>query len=150
MMRSALVDSGDQSRCMASISVIFGTKMAGEQPLLGTDAPQHHDGGGQGQQQADAGAKGEPPSERGEQQPEIARMADHAVDPVGDETMLGLDRHQAAETVAEHENGPEPQRSAQSEKGDADPAYGLAIDGPEVDPGGVGWQKGLEEADDRE
>src|SRR5262245_51491814 len=114
-MRSALVDPGYQPRSMAPISVIFGTKMAGEEPLLGADAPDHHDGGDQGQQQPDSGAKGEPPAERGEQQPEIARMANHAVDPVGDQAMLGLDRHQAAETMAEHENGPEPQRSAQCE-----------------------------------
>src|SRR5262245_4644781 len=77
-------------------------------------------------------------------------MTDHAVDAGRHQRMPGLDREQAAETMPEHEHRPESQRAAEGKQHDADPAYGIAVDGPEIDAVGVGREKGREQPDHAE
>jgi hypothetical protein len=65
-------------------------------------------------------------------------VADDAIDAARDQLVSGLDRDQPAEAVAEHKDRPEPQRSAGSEEEDAEPANGVAVEGPELLAVGVG------------
>jgi hypothetical protein len=78
------------------------------------------------------------PAERIHDEPEIARMADGAIDAGGDEGMPGLDRDQAAEAAAQHERRPDAQEAANREKRDANPTDDIAINGPEAEPVGIG------------
>ena len=64
--------------------------------------------------------------------PKIARMADDAVQPVGLQLMSGLNRDQPAKAIAENKDRQKPQRSADRDQNDAEPARRFAIDGPEI------------------
>jgi hypothetical protein len=52
--------------------------------------------------------------------------------------------------VAEHKDRPDPQRTTGSEKTDAKPANGIAVDGPEFLPVCVGRQISIQQSDQRE
>src|SRR5262245_17778813 len=67
-------------------------------------------------------------------------MPDDPIDTTGDQRVPGLDGDQPAEPTAEHKDGPEPQGTPGHEEPDAQPAYGLAVDGPEYFPVRVGRQ----------
>ncbi len=64
--------------------------------------------------------------------------------------MAGLDRHQPAEAVPQHEDRREAQRAAQGEQQHADPAHRVAVDRPEVKAVGGGGQPAVEQAEDQE
>src|SRR5580700_8884828 len=64
--------------------------------------------------------------------------------------MPGLDCDQPAEPAAQDEDRPEPQRAADNEQRDPKPADGVAFDGPEPGPVGVGRQIGVQKPDHRE
>src|SRR5712671_4206387 len=74
-------------------------------------------------------------------------MADDSIDTAGDQRVPGLDGDQAAEPRAEHKDGPEPQGTPGREEDDAQPAYDLAIEGPECLPVCVGRQRGGQQSD---
>jgi hypothetical protein len=60
-------------------------------------------------------------------------MADDAIDAAGDQGVPGLDGDETAEPIAEHDDRADPQRAAGHEQGDAEPADGVAVDGPEIE-----------------
>ena len=99
------------------------------------------------QEHAHPRAERQAPPQRGEQEPEIARVADGPVDARRDERMPRLDGHQAAEAATEHEDRPEPQQAARDVDGDAGPADGIPVDGPGPRPVGVVREIGLEQTD---
>jgi hypothetical protein len=77
---------------------------------------------------ADASTKSQRPSQRVDQQPQIARVADDTIETSRDQAMPGLDGYQPAEPAAEHKDWPDPQRATGSEENDAKPANGISID----------------------
>ena len=91
---------------------------------------------------ADSRTKGEAPSQRIDQQTQIAGVADDRYRRRWSPGVTRLDGDQSAEPVAEHEDRPQPQRATGSEQNDAEPANGIAVDGPELPPVGVGRQVG--------
>jgi hypothetical protein len=62
----------------------------------------------------------------------------------------GLDGDKPAETAAEHEHRPEPQHAASGIERDANPSNGVAVNSPELDAIGVGWQIGAQQSDQTE
>src|SRR5262249_7520988 len=66
-----------------------------------------------------------------EEQPQINRVADDAVDAARGQHVPRLDRDQPAEPVAEHENRPNAQRATREEENNAQPAAGVPIEGPD-------------------
>src|SRR5258708_1533654 len=105
--------------------------MRAQQPLLRADARKEREESERREQHADPRTKSERPPQRVDEQPEIARVADDAIDAARDERMPGLDRDQPAEPVPEHEHRPDPQRAARDEEDDAEPANGVPVDGPD-------------------
>src|SRR5262249_56041385 len=87
------------------------------------------------------------PAQHADDEPEIARVADDAVDAAGDQGMPGLDGDQPAEAVAENEDRPQPQCAAGGEEHDAEPAHGVAVDGPKLLAVGVGRNVGIGDPD---
>ena len=67
-------------------------------------------------------------------------MTDDSVDTARHESMPGLDRNQAAESLTQHKDRPDPQRTTGSEEHDADPANRITVDGPQLVAIGVCWQ----------
>ena len=64
------------------------------------------------------------------------------------EPVAGLNRDEAAEPAPEHEHRRDPQDAADGEKDKAEPAYGLAVERPEIEPVGVGRQKAGDDSED--
>ena len=73
-----------------------------------------------------------------DEQPEVAGVADDPIDTAGDQRVPRLDGDQPAEPTAEHKDRPESQGTPGYEEPDAEPAYGLAVEGPERFPVRVG------------
>src|SRR4051794_35805304 len=105
--------------------------MRAQQPLLRMNARQEGRYEGRREEDADPRVEGRAPAQRADDQPQVAGVADDAVDAPGHQRVPRLDGDQPAEPVPEHEDRPEPQRPARGEEGDADPADGVAVDGPE-------------------
>ena len=102
------------------------------------------------EQHADPRAKSQRPSERVDEQAQIARVADDAIDPARNKRVPGLDGDQPAEPTAEHEDRPDPQRPAGGEKHHAEPANGVPVERPEFLAIRVGRQIGGEQPDQGE
>jgi hypothetical protein len=64
--------------------------------------------------------------------------------------MPGLDGHSSAEPAAEHKDRSNPQRTADGEQKDAEPANGIPIESPELLPVCVRRQIGGEQPDQRD
>jgi len=60
--------------------------------------------------------EGQAPSQRVDQQAEIARVADDTVKPGGDQGVTGLDCDQPAEPISEDKDWPEPQGTSEGER----------------------------------
>jgi hypothetical protein len=60
-----------------------------------------------------------------------------------------LDRDQPAEATAKHKDRPDPQRATSGEKTDAEPANGIAIEGPKIHAVRVSRQIGGQQPDQR-
>ena len=102
-----------------AVGVVRGAELRAQQRFFRADSGddyRHQEGG---KQHARPRPKREAPTERIDEHTEIARVANNAVNAGGDQGMPGLDRHQAAEPVAEHVDGPNPQRAADGEQGDS-------------------------------
>src|SRR5262249_8655844 len=89
------------------------------------------------------------PPERIDEQAEIARVANKAVNAGGDQGVLRLDRHQAAEPIAEHVDRLNPQCPADGEEDDSKPANGIAVDDPDLVAIGPSGQPGVRQSDHR-
>src|SRR5215472_3557577 len=59
-------------------------------------------------------------------------MTDDSVDTAGHESMPLLNRDQAAESLAQHKDRPDPQRTTGSEEQDTKPANRITIDCPQL------------------
>src|SRR4029453_3290725 len=79
----------------------------------------------------------------------IAGVADDTIDTGGKELMFGLNGDQPAEPMAEHKDGPKPQRTTGNEEHDTKPANCVAVDGPQLLPVRVGWQIGVQQSEQR-
>ena len=92
---------------------VLGAEIVPEQPLLGVHARDQDD-------RRTSAVRASPTIERKtrlqptdvDEQPEIGRVADHAVKPVGDERVVRLDRDEAAEPAPEDEHRREAQDAA--------------------------------------
>jgi hypothetical protein len=78
-------------------------------------------------QHADPRTKGERPAQRVDEQTQIARVADDNIESSRDQRMPRLDGHQPAEPIAEHQDGPDPQRTAGGKENHAKPANRIPI-----------------------
>src|SRR6202041_3822512 len=61
-------------------------------------------------------------------------MADDTVDAGHEQRVPGLDRDQPAEPVSQHIDRPQPHCAAADENCDANPANGVAVDRPKIEP----------------
>src|ERR1700746_1325068 len=102
------------------------------------------------QQHDDHGTKGQRPSQRVDDEAQVAGMTNDAIDPARDQRMPRLDGDEPAEAVAEHEYRPYPQRTPGGGENDAKPANGGAVEGPEILPIRVGRQIGEQNSDHAE
>src|SRR5262249_24398719 len=82
-------------------------------------------------QHTDPRPKSKGPSQHLEEQPQITRVADDAVDAARGQHVPRLDRDQPAEPMAEHENRPNAQRATREEENNAQPADGVPMEGPD-------------------
>jgi hypothetical protein len=73
------------------------------------------------EKQAAPRSKGESPSQRIDEQPQVAGIADYTIDTSRDRCVTGLDGHQPAEPSAEHKDRPDPQYTIGSEENDSKP-----------------------------
>jgi len=89
------------------------------------------------------------PTQRVDEQSQIARVTNDTIDIAGDQRVSGLDSHQPAEPMTEHKDWPDSQRATGREENDAKPANGIAVEGPELLPVRVGWQIGVQQSDQR-
>ena len=117
--------------------------MRAQQPFFCTYASDERRDKKRREEHADSGTKGERPAQRVDEQTEIARVADEAIDTARDQRMPGLDGHQPAEPTAEHKDWPDLQRTAGSEQNDAQPANGIPIESPQLLPVSICGQLGL-------
>jgi hypothetical protein len=76
-------------------------------------------------------------------------VADAPIDTAGDQRVPGLDGDEPAEPTAKHKDGPEPESTTGREEHDTQLAYGLAIEGPERLPVCGGWERGIQQAEQR-
>ena len=83
-------------------------------------------------------------------QPQIARVANVSVDAGRHEPMPRLDRDKSAEFFAEHENRPDAQSSAGSDKHDAEPTDAIAVERQKADPIRIGHHKRREQREHSE
>src|SRR5262249_29304987 len=100
-------------------------------------------------QKANSRAESERPTERMDQQTQIARVANEAINAVGHQRMPRLDRHEPAEPAAQYEYRPQPQCPAGGEKRYTGPAQFLTVKLPEFLSVGVRRQVGAEPTDNR-
>ena len=105
---ASLIDSGNQPCCPGTVGPVLVAKLGAQQPLFCTDAREERRDHERREQQANPRTKGEAPPQRVDEQPQIARVADHTIDPAGDQRVPGLDGDQPAEPTAEHKDRPEP------------------------------------------
>ena len=92
------------------------------QPLFGVDAGEEQRKQEGRKEDTDRRPECQRPAQRVDEQPEIARVADDAIDAARDQPVSGLDRHQSAEPVAQHEDRPQTQGAARSEQRHTQPA----------------------------
>src|SRR5579883_222309 len=144
------IDVWDQTPSARDIGVVFGAELSAQQSLFGIHAPDQNRNIECREYETDAGAEDERPAESGDDEAEIARIADRAVNSGRDQTMLRLDGDQAAETIAQHENRPEPHDTSCENEKNAEPAYRLAVDGPDVPSIRIGGHVGAQKRNDRE
>ena len=83
--RSNSVEIRDEPPRARAIGVVFGAERLLKQSLLGPDPRKHDNEHQHGDGDPDAGAKRQSPTKRGDEKAEIARMANDAVNPAGDE-----------------------------------------------------------------
>src|SRR5919106_1849805 len=74
------------------------------------------------------------------EQPQIAGVADDAIDAAGDQCMPGLDGDQPAEPMPKDKDGPKPERTTGNEERDTNPASCVAVDRPKLLSVRAGWQ----------
>ena len=106
--------------------------MRAQQPLSRTYARYERRYKKRWEKHADPRPKGERPAQRVDEQPQIARVADGAIETSRDQPMPGLNGYQPAEPVSEHKDWPDPKRTTGSEENDAKPANGIPIQNPEL------------------
>jgi hypothetical protein len=99
------------------------------------------------EQYPDPRTKGERPSQRVDEQPQIARVTDDPVDTARNQLVARLDGYQPTEPMTEHKDRPDPQRAPGDEQNDAKPADGIPVEGPKAFPVCVGRQKSSQQPD---
>jgi hypothetical protein len=102
------------------------------------------------EQHAHPRTKGQGPSQRVDEQAQIARVTDDTIDTAGNQHVAGLNGYQPAEPAAEHKDWPDAQRTTGSKENDAEPANGIAVDGSEFLPDRVSRQIGVQQSDQGE
>src|SRR5579862_293094 len=127
----ALIEPGHEAPGAAAVGVVFGAELRGEQALLGGDAGEDRRDRQRREDDAQRRAEREAPAQRVDQHPQIARMADRAVEAARDEGVAGLDRDEAAEAPPQHEDRPQAQHAAGDEEGEPEPAHTLAVERPQ-------------------
>jgi len=95
--RSDSINSRKEPGCAADIRVVFFAKLHVEQALFRANAGKERRYEKSKKHDAYARAKSESPAQRGQQQAEIAGVANDSIDAGCHECMAGLDRHEAAE-----------------------------------------------------
>src|SRR5262245_11189385 len=146
----ALVDPGNQSRRSAAVRIVLAAELRVQQRLLRAHARNERRDRQRREQHADPGTKSQRPSQRIDEQAQIAGVADDAVDASRDQRMPGLNGDQPAESMTEHEDRPDAQRTADREENDAKPTDGISVQGPELNAVGVGGDIGHQEPDHSE
>jgi hypothetical protein len=101
------------------------------------------------EQCAGTGTKGQCPSQRSDQQSQVAGVTDDGIDAGRDQRVSRLNADQPAEAVPEDKDRPEPQRSPGRKENHAEPAHGVAVDYPEPIPVRPGRQPAPQQPDHR-
>jgi hypothetical protein len=98
-----------------AVGIVLGAEVLAQQTLLGSDPPHQGHQQRSHQQDSNTGAKRQHPPQRCNEQPQVTRVADHAINPVRSELMPQLDRHQPAEAISQHRHRNNAQQSAQKD-----------------------------------
>src|SRR5262245_56552753 len=99
----SLVDPRNQSRGSAAVRIVLAAELRAQQSLLRTHARNERRDRQRREQHADAGTKSQRPSQRVDEQTQIAGVTDDGIDAARNQRMPGLDGDQPAESMAEHE-----------------------------------------------
>jgi hypothetical protein len=97
-------------------------KLRVQQPHFGAVARHQRRHDERREQHAKTRTKSLVPAQGVDQQPQIAEMADDTINATGDQRIPNLDSEQPAESIAEHIDQPQPQRSTASKENDTNPA----------------------------
>src|SRR5258708_24641235 len=101
----ALVDTGNQARGPGAVRLVLVAKLRAQQPLFRTDAREQRQHRECSEQHADTRTKRQAPSERVDEQPQVAGMPDQTIDAVGDQRVPGLDRDQPVKRLPSTKTG---------------------------------------------
>src|SRR5262249_14030702 len=96
----ALIKPRNQPRRAAAVGIVLVTELRAQQPLFRVDARDERRNRERRQQHADDGTEGQRPSQRVDEQAQIAGMTNDAIDPARDQCMPGLDGDEPAEAAA--------------------------------------------------
>ena len=100
----ASIDPGKQPRRAPAVGVVLGAELRAQQRLFRAYPCEERRDDERREQHAHSRAKGQGPTERVDQQPQVAGMADNPIDTGRDERMPGLDGDQSAEPTTQHEH----------------------------------------------
>src|ERR1700733_10823648 len=146
--RAGSVDVRNETPSAGPVGVVFGAKALAQQPLLSLDASEHDNKHQHGDQNADAGAERQPPTEREDEQAKVARVANDSVQPTGHQSGFVLDCNQAAEARPEHEDGRPAKNSPDGVSERGEPVTALAAEGEEIDPIRIVGHIGVDDSED--
>ena len=100
------------------------------------------------QRQPQAAPKDQGPADRPHERAEVARMADMAIEPGGQQAVGFLRGQRPGEPAAEHEHRPDPADAPRDDQGQAEVAGEVAVDRQQVAAIGEGRDRGDRQADD--
>ena len=128
--RGASVDAGNEPRGAPPVAIVLVAELCAQQGLFGPNAREDRRDDECREDHAGSRTKGQTPPEHHDDQSQIARVTDDAVNTVGNQLVPGLNGHQTAEAAAEDKDGPDPQRATCHIEKDAKPANDISIENP--------------------
>src|SRR5580698_4816209 len=144
----ASINERDQTPSASAIAVVFGAESRLQQFLFRGDAgKQWHQR--EDDEQPNAGAEGEHPAQRHDEQAKIARVADRAVNAGCDEHVAWLNCNPTSETTTENEDRRHAQAAARRKEEHSEPAELVAVQRPETDAVGIGGKVPAEQGNNR-
>jgi hypothetical protein len=142
--------SREAARGTPTVGVIFTAEVRAQQRLFRAYACEKRRDEKRGEQHADSRPKGQGPTQRVDDQPQVAGMTDDTIDTRRDQYMPGLDGDQPAEPTTQHKYWIDSQHTTNGEQNDAQPSNSVPVEGPEILPVCVRRQIRDQQPDERE